>query len=58
MIALFIGALVTAPVIYFGITYWPQRIPPERTAAAIKRRIDCERKSRSVRRGSRDTHGR
>lgn len=58
MIALFIGALVTAPAIYFGITYWPQRIPPERTVAAIKRRIDCERKSRIGRRDSGDTHGR
>ncbi|OXR40516.1 hypothetical protein B7C42_07455 [Nocardia cerradoensis] len=50
MIPLLIGVLVAAPAVYFGITHWPQRIPPERTVTAIKRRIDSERENHPGRR--------
>ncbi|MDN2495959.1 hypothetical protein FHY52_04500 [Nocardia nova] len=58
MIPLLIGVLVATPAVYFGITCWPQRNPPDRTVAAFKRRIDSERVNRRIRRPLGDSCGR
>ncbi len=45
MIALTIGSLVSAAGTYVAIVLWPQRIPKERTVAAIQRTIESERRT-------------
>jgi hypothetical protein len=44
--ALVIVCVILAIVIYGAIVAWPQRIPSDRTVAAIRRRIDDEDKRR------------
>jgi hypothetical protein len=39
---LVIVVLILAPTIYGLIVLWPQRIPKDRTVAAIRRRIESE----------------
>ncbi|MEU6563537.1 hypothetical protein [Nocardia nova] len=45
MIALTIGSLASAAGIYFAIVAWPQRIPKDRTVAAIRHRVESERRT-------------
>ncbi len=44
MILLFLGCIILAVLVYCAIAYWPPRIPPERTVAAIQRRVESERR--------------
>ncbi len=55
VIAVVIGCLTSAAGIYFAIVAWPQRIPKDRTVAAIQRRVDSEHATHHPRG---NTHGR
>ncbi|NKY48013.1 hypothetical protein [Nocardia cerradoensis] len=46
MTTLVIVCVVLAPVIYAVIFLWPQRIPKDRTVAAIRHRIESESETR------------
>ncbi|MGW5514274.1 hypothetical protein [Nocardia africana] len=48
MTTLVIVCVVLAPVIYAVIFLWPQRIPKDRTVAAIRQRIENEPETRGT----------